>query len=92
MGMAQVPGPSSVDGEESRVRDLLRRYGVSSDAVERSELLARLADALDHAARDIVAAQPETYPRELVGGLRGQAAMARLIATVEHRSGDRPAC
>lgn len=68
-----------------RVRDLLRRCGASHDSAERATLLILIADELERSAGEIVAADPESYSRELVAGLRGQAGMARFIAEVDGR-------
>lgn len=84
MSVADVPGLHPVAGG-AQVRNLLRRYGASCDRAERAALLGRMADELDQAVGEIVAAHPDSYPRELVAGLRGQAGMARFVAEVERR-------
>jgi acyl-CoA reductase-like NAD-dependent aldehyde dehydrogenase len=83
MSVAEVPGCESagVDGEP--VRDLLRRCGATSDHAERAELLIRIADELERAAREIAAVNPGEEVRATVAALHGQAGMARFMAELD---------
>lgn len=82
MSVADAPGIHPVVGR-TRVRDLLRQCGSSHDPAERWSLLAQIADELDQAAAEIVAANPQSHPGDVVAGLRGQASMARFIAEID---------
>ena len=73
-----------------RVRDLLRRCGMTRDRAERAALLARAASELDQAAEQITT--QGTWSRELVAALRGQAGMARFVADLERTDRVRQVC
>lgn len=86
MSVADIPGSNSGSGG-ARVRDLLRRCGLTHDRAERAALFARVAYELDQAA-DEIAAQDQAHEvstRELVAALHGQASMARFMADLERR-------
>lgn len=82
--MSVTGAAENAPAARERVRDLLLRCAASTDLAQRSLLLARIADELDQAAREIAAANPATT-REMVAVLRGQADMARFVAAVERR-------
>lgn len=63
-------------GDGERVRDLLRRCGVTTDPAERAALLARVAVELDCGAQ-------AADRRDIAAALRGQAALARYMAEQE---------
>lgn len=79
-------------GAGPRVRDLLRRCGMTHDHAERAALLARIAYELDQAADEISTAQSGTHSRELVAALHGQASMARFVADLERSDRVRQVC
>ena len=75
-----------------RVRDLLRRCGMTRDRAERAALLARAASELDQAAEEITSGRRGHWSGELVAALRGQAGMARFVADLERTDRVRQTC